>query len=291
MNASKLEEECNEKDSLDEQLNCLQGQLLEWQSKFHEADSKINERKAQIEALGTFISDFDRIVSDYKAKQPELKNKQAKYKELCDKLTKCLQSILGEDCYKKVCETADSIKKEITDLQENITADENALVEAKKQKADAEQSKTDAKNAFDLLKTPIKSIEDRFKLLDPLLKEIDAEKNANPTIAYYLLKCKEKYCDLVENGKPEVYEPEVFKVKLLEAWKAYRNADSLFNEKDTNVKSLEKTLETKKGQLDTLNKGLETKIRRKLVELANSPACLNKSKESNSYTCDDTEEN
>jgi hypothetical protein len=286
MDENKTEKNCNEIMPLDDQLKCLREQLLEWQSTYQKADSKIKEREAQIEALGSFIGEFDKIVSEYKEKQPELEKKQAMYKDSCEKLTKCLESVLGEECYKKVCEIVCAIKKELTDLGAAIDADKNSLVEAKKQKEEAEKNKDDAKNAFDLLKSPIKSIEARFKLLDPLLKEIELEKNANPTIAYYLLKCKEKYCDQVENGKPEVYKPDVFKDKLQEAWKKYRSADSVFNEKDTQVKSLEKTLETKGKQLDAEKKDLETKIRRKLVELANSSACSNQKKESSDYHCD-----
>lgn len=270
---AKDEEMCTEETPFDEQLNLLRDQLLSWQTKFQEATSEISEREVQIEALSGFIDEFDAIVEVYENAYPDLKAKQSDYEKCCENQKSCLENILGDKCSKAVCDKVKEIKDEIKCRKTDIESDEESLTEAKTTRDSAELALTEVKDRFEELKTPVKSIEARFKELDLLKTEIDKNQDEHSnTIAYYLLACELKFCSQTKDI-PQVLSVEEFITELRCAWKRYVDADSYFNEKDALVKGLEKTLETKKVQLEADKANLEVKIRRKLTELANSEIC------------------
>ena len=278
------QETCAEDIRLDKQLKDLREELLKWQTKFQEATSEIEEREAQIAQLSTFIADFDQIVENYEGALPDLRARQEEYEKYYQNQKSCLKNILGESCWEKVCKKAEKYINDISEKEKEIECDVESLEEAQNERTKSAKDLANAKAKFEQWKTPVKSIESRFKTLDQLKKEIGTEhKQNNNTIAFYLLTCKDKFCAQV-NGAPKVLSLDEFKDKIKQTWKCYSEADSDFNEKDAAVKGLEKTLETKRAQLEEDRKNLESTIRRKLIELANSEKCAKTESENCSET-------
>jgi hypothetical protein len=224
------------------------------------AEANLEFVEAQIAALASLADEFEKIVTDYLKDRQKLYDQQQGYRQDFEYEKACLENILPPGAPAQIKGIAQPFKDEIAQLQKALQDGEIKLVELKQKRDVIGKDRDTAKTVLEMWKKPAASIAARLGQAKGFQDQVKKAHDANQfATAYWLLTDDTKFQGKL-TAEPQVVTADELRERLKTAWQGYRSKLDAYRIADEAVKSLEKTLETKKARLTEAVQKLDASI-------------------------------